>query len=168
MQNSAIEATSNRNKGLLGLVGFLALTIAVEIVAGLATSSSVQTWYPSLKKAPWTPPGWVFGPVWTVLYVMMAVAAWRVWRYRKDDNRVPQALRLFYVQLTLNFLWSVLFFGLQLPLAGLIDIILLLTAIVLTTIAFGRIDRGAAWLMIPYALWVTYATTLNAAIWWLN
>ncbi|MBD3297844.1 MAG: tryptophan-rich sensory protein [candidate division Zixibacteria bacterium] len=168
MDNAVSSRTSDRRQDLAGLVGFLALTIAVEIVAGLATSSSVRTWYPTLEKAPWNPPGWVFGPVWTVLYVMMAVAAWRVWRYRKGDERVRQALGIFYLQLTLNFLWSILFFGLQLPLAGLIDIVLLLTAIILTTIVFRRIDRWAAWLMIPYALWVAYATTLNAAIWWLN
>jgi len=151
----------------LALTGFIALTLAVELVAGWVTQSSVRSWYPSLAKAPWNPPGWVFGPVWTVLYLMMAIAAWRVWR-QASDERVPQALRLFYIQLTLNFLWSILFFGLRSPVAGLVDILLLLIAVVATTQVFLRIDKPAGWMMVPYALWVTFASTLNAAIWLLN
>lgn len=165
--NTQSPTAVERRRAVWALVGFVALTLAVELVAGLATSSSVSTWYPTLKKAPWNPPGWVFGPVWAVLYLMMAIAAWLVWRHR-ENRGVAGALRLFYLQLSLNFLWSLFFFGLRSPLAGLIDIVLLLIAIILTIVAFQRIDRWAARLMIPYALWVAYATTLNAAIWWLN
>lgn len=158
---------TDRARRSLALAGFLTLTLAVELVAGLATSTSVKTWYPALAKPAWTPPGWVFGPVWAILYILMAVAAWQVWRHRESVD-VRLALRLFYLQLAFNFTWSFVFFGLRLPFWGLINILLLLVLILLTTGAFRTIDRRGAVLMLPYALWVAYASTLNAGIWWLN
>jgi len=158
---------TKRSRNLIGLAGFVVLTLAVEIVAGVVTSTTVTSWYPSLAKPAWTPPGWVFGPVWALLYLMMAVAAWLVWLQRERVS-VRSALRLFVVQLVFNFTWSIVFFGFRLPGAGLINIVILLILIVLTTLAFHSVERRAAALMVPYGLWVAYATTLNAGIWWLN
>ena len=111
--------------------------------------------------------GAVSGPVWTLLYLAMALAAWRVWRHGQHPDR-KLALGLFAVQLALNLLWSGLFFGLTAVGAALVEIVVLWLAIVATLVAFGRIDSIAGWLMVPYAAWVLFAVTLNAAIWWLN
>jgi benzodiazapine receptor len=112
-------------------------------------------------------PSWLFGPVWTILYLMMAFAAWLVWRRRKSA-RVRGAMVLFFIQLIVNAAWSPLFFGLQNPLAGLLDIVLLWAAILATLIAFRRISSTAAALLVPYWLWVSYAAALYFAIWTLN
>jgi tryptophan-rich sensory protein len=126
---------------------------------------SVKEWYPTLDKPGWTPPAVLFGPVWTVLYVMMAIAAWVVWR----DGKTPRtALVLFFFQLLLNVAWSFLFFGLRMPGLALIDIFILWFAILATIIAFAFNSRAAALLMIPYLAWVSFAVALNAAIWRLN
>lgn len=149
------------------LIAFLAIAIVIQLIAGLWTSSSVGTWYTTLQRAPWNPPGWVFGPVWTALYITIAIAGWLVWRKRGEANIRP-AMTWYAVQFALNLAWSGLFFGMRQPALALLDLILLLTAIVLTIRAFRRIHPFAGTLLIPYALWVAYATTLNAAIWYLN
>jgi benzodiazapine receptor len=149
------------------LLAALAAPLAVAFVSGLATAPGVRDWYPSLVKPPFTPPDWLFGPVWTVLYLMMGVALWWVWR-RQGEVPVRAALTLFAVQLTLNALWSVLFFGLQAPGAALVDILLLWVAIGLTIRAFREVSVRAAVFMLPYWAWVTFATALNASIWMLN
>lgn len=146
------------------LVGFILVCLAIGGLGGFVTASSVQTWYPTLTKPSFNPPAWVFGPVWTTLYVMMAVAAWRVWR--KAGWGAP--LNIFAAQLALNCLWSFLFFGMQSPGLALIDIVPLLALILLTIRAFWPIDRIAGGLLMPYAAWVSFATLLNASIWWLN
>src|SRR5262249_34146407 len=130
------------------------------------SARSVRSWYPTLSKPAWTPPNQVFGPVWSVLYLLMGVASWVVWRSRTRQAR--SALRLFGAQLVLNVLWSALFFGLRLPGVALVDIVLLWGGIVATTAAFWRSSRVAAWLMAPYAVWTTFATALNFEIWRLN
>lgn len=147
----------------LWLVAFIGVCQLVGIVGALATSPDT-VWFEQLAKPAWNPPNWVFAPVWTTLYALMGIAAWRVWRTGRGAN----ALRLFFLQLSLNLAWSFLFFGAQSVDAALIDIICLWLAIVLTTIAFVRIDRLAAWLMVPYLLWVSFATALNGAIAWMN
>jgi translocator protein len=147
-----------------GLAGFVALCLAVGGIAGFATSQSVVDWYPTLAKPSWTPPGWLFGPVWTVLYVMMGVAAWLVWRV--GDARA--ALGIFAVQLALNMAWSFLFFGAKSPISGLVCIVLLWAAIVATIVAFRRKSGVAALLLLPYLAWVSFATALNTAIVTLN
>jgi tryptophan-rich sensory protein len=152
-------------RGWSGLVVFLALSAIVSGLGGLATSTSVGDWYQTLHKPAFTPPDRAFAPVWTVLYILMALAAWRVWR--KVGWR-HKAIRLYLAQLALNFAWSLLFFGGQTVGIALLDILLLTGAIVATTLAFWRIDHWAAALMIPYLLWVAYAVLLNAAIWWMN
>lgn len=125
---------------------------------------SVHTWYLTLRPPPLTPPGVVFGPVWTVLYVLMGVAAWRVWRTKGH----AAALRLWGWQLAANALWTPAFFGLRSPTLGLVVILGLLALIVLTIRAFRAHDRWAAAMLLPYLAWVCFATYLNAGFWWLN
>jgi tryptophan-rich sensory protein len=125
------------------------------------------TWYAALEKPPWNPPAWVFGPVWTALYTLMAVAAWRVWR-RGGFVAQRRTLTPFLIQLVLNAAWTPLFFGLKRPDLAFVDILLLLGAIVWTMTAFARVDRIAAGLLLPYLLWVAFATVLNGVLWRLN
>lgn len=149
------------------LLLFIAVTFAAAGIGGAATASSVGAWYPTLAKPAWNPPSWVFGPVWSTLYLLMAVAAWRVWRHREHPQR-RAALAWFFVQLALNALWSVLFFGLRRPDLALIEIVILLATLVATGWKFWGIDRVAALLWAPYVAWVGFATVLNGTIWWLN
>jgi benzodiazapine receptor len=157
--------TRGRLRDALGLAAFLALSFAVAGAGGAVTATSVGDWYPTLAKPAFNPPDWVFGPVWTVLYAMIALAGWRVWRLR--GAREP-ALLAWALQLGLNLSWSFVFFGARLIGAALIEIVVLLVAIGVTARLFWRIDRGAALLLAPYAAWVGYATLLNAALWRLN
>ncbi len=153
----------DKRRSVISLIVAVALPLIVGGVGGIATSSSVTTWYPSLNKPSFNPPGWIFGPVWTTLYVMMGVASWRVWR--KGER---QALSWYGIQLALNLLWSVLFFGLRQPGAALVEIVVLWAAILVTAVKFARVDTLAGVLMVPYQLWVSFAAILNGAIWWLN
>lgn len=155
-------------ESLLGLAGFLVACLGVSWIAAWATSTSVGSWYPTLVKPDYTPPDEVFGPVWVTLYIMMALAGWRVWRKTGFGGAGRTALILFAVQLAFNLIWSVLFFGLQRIDAALVDIGLLWLAIAATIIAFWRVDRFAAVLLLPYLGWVSFAALLNAAIWRLN
>ena len=149
------------------LVAFIILCLAVSSVGGAITATSVDTWYQTLEKPSFNPPDWVFAPVWTALYILMGIAAWRIWRFRSIANTV-KALSIFGVQLGLNLSWSILFFGLQRIDLALIEIFILLAIIVLNAILFWRIDRLAGLIFVPYVLWVTFATILNASIWLLN
>ena len=161
------SAGPNLRRDLAVLAGFVLLCFAVAGTGGLATASGVDTWYPTLVKPAFNPPDWIFGPVWTVLYLMMAIAAWRVWRRPPSEQR-SVALAVFGLQLALNLAWSVLFFGLQSPGAALVEIVLLLGAIAGTTYLFWRQERLAGLLFVPYLLWVAFATLLNVSIWLLN
>jgi tryptophan-rich sensory protein len=149
------------------LLLFIAVCLGVAGAGAIFTTNSVSDWYPMLQKPSWTPPSWLFGPVWTLLYLMMAVAAWLVWRKWGLDG-VGVALGLFALQLALNAAWSPLFFGLRNPLAGLLDIVPLWVAILATLLSFWKISPIAGLLMVPYWLWVSFATALNFAIWRLN
>ena len=140
----------------------------VGALAGLATQSSVDTWYPTLATPFFTPPSWLFAPVWITLYALMGVAAWLVWRRGWRHTRVQIALGFFGLQLILNGLWSFAFFGFRSIGGGLMVIVLLWLAIVATMQRFFPLHRGAGWLLVPYLLWVTYAAALNGAIWWMN
>ena len=140
----------------------------VGLTAGLATASSVGTWYPELLKPAFNPPGWVFGPVWVALYLAMGVAAYLVWKIGRDAPGVSLALGVFLVQLALNWIWSFLFFGLQSPLLALIEIVALWLAIAATTVLFLRLSKPAGALLLPYLLWVSFAAVLNFEIWRLN
>jgi translocator protein len=149
------------------LLGFVVLCLAVAAAGGAVTATSVGTWYAGLAKPAFNPPNWVFGPVWTALYLMMAFAGWRVWRRRRARD-VRLALGAWALQLALNLGWSFVFFGARLIGAALAEIALLLAAILATAVLFWRIDRVAGALFVPYAAWVAFATALNAALWRLN
>jgi translocator protein len=148
----------------LALIGFVGLCLLVGAASGGVMAGNGRGWYMSLAHPPGTPPNWLFAPVWIVLYLMIGVSAWLVWRH--VGARPP--LRLWGWQLLLNALWTPAFFGLHRPGLALAVILGLLALIVLTTRAFARVDRIAAALMLPYAAWVSYAAYLNAGLWWLN
>jgi translocator protein len=150
-----------------GLIRWLALVLVVAVIGGMATRSSVTDWYPQLVQPGFAPPNAVFGPVWTALYVMMAFAAWRISRVH-GFRGAPWALGLFLVQLALNLLWSILFFGFQQIGLALVEIVVLWLAILLTTVLFWRLDRIAGALLLPYLAWVGFAAFLNHAFWVLN
>ena len=152
----------------LALVLFIVAAFATSAIGGLATASSVTTWYPTLNKPSWNPPAWVFGPVWTLLYIAMSVAAWRVWLVRATAADVGGTLRLWFAQLLLNALWSVLFFGLRSPGAAVIEIVPLWALLVALQFRLARTDRVAALLWAPYLAWVSFAAFLNFTVWRLN
>jgi benzodiazapine receptor len=152
---------------LIGLIFFLSLALVVSLVGGAVTATSVGTWYQGLAKPPFNPPDWLFAPVWSTLFLMMAVAAWRVWRLGGVKVR-SRELAGFAFQLALNLGWSVLFFGFMTPGWALTEMVALFGAIVWTIWAFWRCDRWAGILMLPYAAWVAFALVLNGAIWHLN
>ena len=161
------ENRKNRRRDVVGLMAFLLACFVVSGIGGLVTASSVGGWYATLDKPAFNPPDWVFAPVWTILYALMAIAAWRVWRTPGSIDR-RRALIAFGVQLGLNLLWSILFFGLQLIGLALLEIALLLLAIAVCAVRFWRIERLAGWLLVPYLLWVAFATMLNLSLWLLN
>lgn len=158
---------STRARDTAGFIAFLAPCLAVSAVGAAATAISVGTWYPTLAKPAFNPPNWIFAPVWTALFFMMAIAAWRVWR-RDGLRNARWALTLFALQLALNLSWSIVFFGLRSIGWALVEIVALLLAILATTLVFWQRDRVAGILFVPYAAWVAFATVLNAAIWRLN
>ena len=149
------------------LAGFVLLCAAISGLGGWATAGSVSTWYPTLAKPPFNPPNWVFAPVWSTLYLMIALAGWRAWRRSQGAER-RLALTAYGVQLGLNLSWSFVFFGAQLIGPALAVIVALLAAILVNARLFWRIDRAAGALLVPYAAWVAFATLLNAALWRLN
>jgi translocator protein len=153
-----------RGRSLLGLAGWVALCFVAPALGAFAMPDA---WYASLHKPTWNPPGWVFGPVWTLLYSMMAVAAWLVSR-RGGWAVQLVALSAFLVQLAFNAAWTPLFFGLHRPDLAFADIVLLWLAILSTIITFRRVHRGAAWLLLPYLAWVSFATVLNFTLWKMN
>ncbi|MGB5513607.1 MAG: TspO/MBR family protein [Thermoanaerobaculia bacterium] len=146
----------------------VAVPLAVGGLSGFVTARSVATWYPTLIKPFFNPPAWVFGPTWTLLYIMMGVAAFLVWRQGFSTKDVRLALTLFAAQLALNGLWSILFFGLQSPGVAFAEIMLLWLSIVATVWIFRRVVPAAALLMLPYLAWVSFAAVLNGSIWMLN
>lgn len=162
-----LPQTQSHTRNAVALACFVALCLAVAAIGGAVTATSVGSWYAGLAKPSFNPPGWVFGPVWTVLYFMMAFAAWRVWRAR-DLAGARAALGLWALQLALNLCWSLIFFGARAIGAALAEIVVLLAAILATALLFWRIDRLAGALLVPYAVWVGFATILNAALWRLN
>jgi tryptophan-rich sensory protein len=153
---------------IVALVTFLLAAFLAAAIGGLATARGVVEWYPTIAKPSWTPPSWIFGPVWTALYAAMGVAAWLVWRAAGNFRSARRELALWGIQLTLNAHWSIAFFGMRAPGAALLNILLLWLAILATIVVFARRSRPAAWLLAPYLAWVSFATALNAAIWMLN
>ena len=151
----------------VSLICWMGICFAVAGVSGLWTASEVPGWYRTLSRPAIAPPDWVFGPVWTLLYALMAIAAWRVWESVASPLRT-WGLALFLVQLILNFAWSLIFFRQHAIGAALVEVVVLWVAIGVTTLVFSRVSPAAAWLMAPYLAWVTFATVLNAAFWRLN
>jgi tryptophan-rich sensory protein len=161
MTTSVAPRTDRRS--WVGLLPFLAAVLAVALLGGLAAGNASDT-YRALDLPVFAPPSWLFGPVWSVLYLMIGVAGWLVWR----ERGWCRALTAWAVQLLLNLFWTPLFFGLGEVGLALLDIGLLLGAVVVTIVLSWRISRPAAWLLVPYLLWVGFATALNAGIWLLN
>ena len=151
----------------LPLIVSVLVAQSAGIVGSLFTASSVRTWYVDLTKPSWNPPSWLFGPVWITLYTMMGVAAYLVWQ-QKDSPGVKLALWFYAVQLALNALWSILFFGARNPGLALAEISVLLVFILITTFLFWKINVWAGILMLPYIAWVSFATFLNYTILKLN
>jgi len=149
------------------LLPFVLACFAAAAIGAGATRLSVKTWYPTLHRPACTPPDWIFAPVWSTLYLMMALSAWLVWRDSPPTAARP-ALLLFASQLLLNAFWSILFFGLQRPGPAFAEILLLWMMIVATIVAFLPLSFLAAWLLLPYAAWVAFASYLNFRIWQLN
>jgi benzodiazapine receptor len=143
--------------------------LAIGYFSGNSTRSAILDWYPALVKPSFNPPNWIFAPVWSMLYIMMGIAAGLVWdRMESNTEIVKKALVFFAVQLALNALWSYLFFGLKNPGLALLEIVILWLMIYETYVQFGKINKIAGYLFIPYLLWVSFAMVLNASIWWLN
>lgn len=153
---------------LVRLIVALAVPLGVGALGATLTVDSVRTWYPALVRPAFAPPSWVFGPVWTTLYLMMGVASWLVWRVGTRSSEVRAAMAIYALQLVINLAWSWMFFGLKAPLLALCDIVLLLALIAWTIIRFHAVSVAAAWLLVPYLGWVAFATALNAGFWWLN
>ena len=153
---------------ILKLVASVILCQLAGFLGSLFTTPAIPTWYATLVKPTFNPPNWVFAPVWTGLYLLMGISAFLVWRKGLDNHLANSGLRIFILQLVLNTLWSFLFFGLKSPLLGLIEILLLWIAIILTILSFFRSSKVAGILLLPYILWVSFAAILNLSLWRLN
>jgi len=149
------------------VVSFLLCQMA-GVIGGFFTASSVNTWYATLTKPAFSPPNWLFSPVWITLYLLMGISLFLVWRKGLQTEGIKTALLFFAVQLALNTLWSILFFGLKMPLLAFIEILILWYFILITLLKFRRISKPAALLLVPYLLWVSFAAVLNFFLWYLN
>lgn len=167
MLSSSAQAGMVRSRSVPALAGFVLLCLGAGGLGAIFTSRSLENWYPDLVKPSWNPPDFVFAPVWTTLFVLMGVAGWLIWRAPPHPSR-RRALVFFTIQLLLNSLWSMLFFGLQSPGLALVEIALLWVAILLTMASALTSSRAAAWLLAPYLAWVSFAALLNASIWRFN
>lgn len=156
---------------ILDILKLLASIIGCQcagLVGSIFTIPSIPTWYASLQKPPFTPPNWLFAPAWITLYLLMGIAAFIVWQKGLDKQGVKPALVIFLIQLVLNALWSVVFFGFKSPLWGVIVIVALWIAILFTILKFFRLSRTAGALLLPYILWVSFAAILTISVWVLN
>jgi translocator protein len=144
------------------------IPVLVGAISGFFTQSGVDGWYAAASKPSFNPPNWIFAPVWTTLYILMGIALFLVWRADADKTVKQTAIILFTVQLTLNFFWSIIFFKLQQPGWAFAEIILMWVMILFTILWFGKISSTAAWLLVPYISWVSFASVLNYCIWRLN
>jgi len=157
-----------------GTIKWWALVVSIIITEGIAYTASLFTrpqiagWYSTLNKPSFNPPNWLFAPVWTTLYILIAIAAWLVWQRRNDSSLYATTRNVYIIQLVLNFAWSMVFFGLQQTLGGLVVIVFLWLSIVANIYLFGKFSKVAAWLMVPYLLWVSFASVLNLYIYLLN
>jgi translocator protein len=167
-QSELTADPADRRARWLGLLVFLAIALAAGGIGSLLQGSDVGGRYLAFERPAWAPPSWAFGVVWPVLYVLIGIAGWRVWRARGSVRAAGTALGLWAVQLVVNASWPGVFFGLEAFGPAIVVIAVLDVLVVLTIVAFWRIDRIAAWLLVPYLLWILYATALNVALWQLN
>ena len=155
-------------KKAITLIVFIVVCELAGILGSVFTMPSIPGWYAGLAKPSFNPPNWLFGPVWTILYALMGVAAWLVYEKGVKRPDVKKALSVFAAQLILNALWSIVFFGAHMILGAAVVIVLLGAMILLTILLFGKISKPAAWLLVPYILWVSFATVLNISLYVLN
>jgi translocator protein len=156
-----------KSKDVIKLIVSIAAPLLAGGVGAVVTTPAISTWYATLNKPWFTPPDWLFGPVWTLLYILMGLALFLVWRSPKSRTR-DIGIALFAVQLAVNVFWSFAFFGLENTLYGVLTIIPLWVLIAATIFQFYKVSKGAAFLMVPYILWVSIATALNTAVYLLN
>jgi translocator protein len=155
-------------KPILKLIIAIAIPLLVGGVSGFFTTESVNGWFTTINKPSFNPPNWIFAPVWTTLYVLMGIAFYLVWKSTGDESVKRTAIIFYSIQLVLNFLWSFIFFKMHQPGWAMVDIVLMWIMILLTILWFGKISSTAAWLLVPYICWVSFASILNYAIWRLN
>lgn len=155
-------------KNIINFVLSIAICETAGLIGSVFTFSSIPTWYATLVKPPLNPPSWVFGPVWTILYALMGIAAFLIWQKLEKNKKAKESLMIFGLQLTLNTLWSIVFFGLQMPGLAFIIIVMMWLAIAGTIFSFAKISRTAAYLLVPYLIWVSFASYLNFGLWFLN
>lgn len=157
-----------KTKDIFQLVIAIFISELAGIIGSVFTAPAVTGWYAGVAKPALNPPAWIFAPVWTTLFALMGIAAFLVWRKGWQRQDVKVALSVFLCQLVLNTLWSIIFFGLQSPGGALVEIVLLWLAILVTMVVFYKASKPAAWLLVPYILWVSFAIYLNWSIWALN
>jgi benzodiazapine receptor len=146
----------------------VAINLVIGFVASLFTRPEIAGWYAALHKPWFNPPSWLFAPVWTIIYILIAIAAYQVWKHRDNTAAYKTTVAIYFIQLLLNFSWSIAFFGLHQVFGALIVILALLASIILNMVWFGRFSRTGAWLLLPYLLWVGFASVLNLNIYLLN
>ena len=157
-----------KSRDIIKLVISIVACQCAGIIGSIFTTPAIPTWYAALEKPPFAPPNWLFAPAWITLYLLMAIAAFLIWRKGLEQKEVKSALIIFLAQLVLNVLWSVVFFGLQSPLYGVVVIVALWVVILLTILRFFKLSTAAGALLLPYILWVSFAAVLNVSIWVLN
>ncbi len=155
-------------KKFIKLVLSLIICLSAGFIGSIFTRQSVSTWYPTINKPSFNPPNWIFSPVWTTLFILMGIALFLVWQKGLSEKTNRFAFIIFIIQLIFNMVWSLAFFGLKSPFLGFLVIIVLLLLILLTIMKFFKVSKVAGWLLIPYILWVSFATVLNFSIWILN
>lgn len=155
-------------KNFIQLILSIIICQGAGLVGSIFTAESVSTWYPTINKPGFNPPSWVFAPVWTMLFLLMGIALYLIIKNKPQGKYALMALSIFGLQLILNVLWSFMFFGLECPFCAFIEILILLSAILATILAFYKINRLAAYLLLPYLFWVSFAAVLNFYIWQLN
>jgi benzodiazapine receptor len=165
LKNSNMQ---KRTRGIVPYIISVLITLSVGGVASFFTVSQIKGWYVHLHKPPFNPPNWLFAPVWTLLYIAIGIAAGLVWQHRAQAEQYVAARRIYLLQLVLNFSWSIVFFGMHQILGALVVIVALLVCIIANIRAFGKISKTAAWLLVPYLAWVSFATVLNLSIYLLN
>lgn len=158
----------NKKINISKLIASILICEAAGVAGSIFTTPKISTWYASLNKPSFNPPSWIFGPVWTALFLLMGIALYFVWEAAAKNKKAKEAAAIFGIQLALNILWSYLFFGLQNPFYALIEIFVLWLAILAAIIAFNKIDKKAAYLLLPYILWVSFAAFLNFSLWKMN